>query len=78
MLLQWVSLLATLIHTLLTQLLHCDTDTIFRLPDESDNADYLKQLLLNWNPPVDNITQRSIPDVFDRVQLAKLLAISYL
>ena len=61
-------------HALVAQLLHCDTDIIFHLPDEFDTSERLKQLLHNWVPPVDNITQRSIQDLFDRVQLSKLLA----
>ena len=61
-------------HTLVAQLLHCDTDIIFHLPDKSDTSEWLKQLLPNWVPLVDNITQRSIQDLLDRVQSSKLLA----
>ena len=61
-------------HTLVAQLLHCDTDIIFHLPDKSDTSERLKQLLPNWVPLVDNITQRSIQDLLDKVQSSKLLA----
>ena len=60
-------------HSLVAQLLHRDTDLAFHLPGETDTLEYLKQLLPSWNPPLDDITQRSIQDASDRVQLAQLL-----
>ena len=60
-------------HSLVAQLLHYDTDLAFDLPGERDTMEYLKQLLPNWEPPLDDITQRSIQDALDRVQLTQLL-----
>ena len=40
--------------------------------------EHLQQLLPNWDPPPDDITQRSIQDASDIVQLAQLLVSSSL